>query len=146
MTPFRATFLALLLALPSSVAAGPATDRFAKCLVEKTTRQDRADLIAWMVVGLARHPEVQGLVSQKPNAEQQTAQRMADLFSDLIVKRCPTQAKAAFSEDEDAAFEAAFNVLGEVAAEDMLNDRRVWNSLLMFADLLDEAEIAEALK
>ena len=38
--------------------AGPFTDDFAKCLVTKTTAQEKTDLVKWIYVTISFHPQL----------------------------------------------------------------------------------------
>jgi hypothetical protein len=38
--------------------SGPFTDDFAKCLVTKTTAQEKTDLVKWIYVTISFHPQL----------------------------------------------------------------------------------------
>lgn len=119
------------------VSAGPAADRMADCLVRKTTGQDRIDLVRWIVLAYSKHPDVAIFVETDPRAEDGIQQTTGALFSRLVLTDCPTETKVAFAEERETAFEVAFGVLGEVAAEELMRDRSVNDAIVGFFDFVD---------
>lgn len=134
-----ATISCFLLAAPAS--AGPYADKMATCLVDNTTRAEQQTLMRWMVVAISQHPKVADIVKMDQGQREKTQRDMAKLFTSLLADRCTSAAVQAYQYEGGAAFEAAFNVLGQVAAGSLMNSPAVNKSMTEFESYLDQEKL-----
>ena len=122
--------LMLLTGLPDPVAqAGVYTDDLSKCLVKSSNGADRLVLVQWIFSGLSLHPAVQPLVSITTEQRDAFNERVAALFSRLLVDDCRKEAVDALKNEGSAAFDASFQVLGQVASRDLMTEPHVATGL-----------------
>ena len=50
-------FIIFLLSISFNLNAGPFTDEFSRCIVTKTTSQEKTDLVKWIYVTISFHPQ-----------------------------------------------------------------------------------------
>ena len=122
--------LILLAGLPSPVAqAGVYTDDLSKCLVKSSNGADRSVLVQWIFSALSLHPAVQPLASITTEQRDAFNERVAALFSRLLVDDCRKEAIDALKYEGSAAFDASFQVLGQVASRDLMTEPHVATGL-----------------
>ncbi|MBE1291608.1 MAG: hypothetical protein GJ677_03870 [Rhodobacteraceae bacterium] len=137
--------VALLLTSATVSFAGSATDKLSDCLVKQTTGQDRIDLLQWIVLAYAQHPDVNYVVTPHQETQVPSDKKVAALVEQLLTNRCLVQTREAVATDGDIALEAAFSVLGEVAALELMNNPKVNERVLGFAKYLDEQRLSAVL-
>ena len=139
---FRFKLLSMILsAFPALAVAGQATDSMTDCLVKLTTGQDRIDLIRWVMLAFSKHPDVATFVRTDPAIDAGIQMRTAAIFTRLVVEDCISEAKVALKSDGEAAFGAAFQILGQVAASELMRNPKVGASIDEFLEYLDEDKI-----
>jgi hypothetical protein len=133
-------------ALPSH-AATPETEAFGQCLIGKTTGDDRLLLARWIAFAFATHPIVHDTITVDTSKLAETDQRMGELVMALLTERCNAEGRAAVAAEGNpgVAIEKAFQMLGEVASVEIMQDPKVMTRINGFAAFLDEAELMSAL-
>jgi hypothetical protein len=111
----------MLLALSwgPAVNAGPYSDDLSKCLVAKTTEADRVAFVQWMFSAAALHPAVRPIASITPEQLDAANKRTADLFMKLLTESCRTESGAVIKYEGLAAFQSSFQVLGQIAGNEL---------------------------
>ena len=71
---------------------------------------------------------------------------MADLFEELIVVRCRNESRDAINFEGESAFEAAFNVLGQVAMQTLMSDPAVNRQMTRLGEVMDTTELEKLLQ
>jgi hypothetical protein len=112
------------------VQAGVYTDDLSNCLVKSSNDTDRLVLVQWIFSGLSLHPAVQPLVSITTEQRDAFNEKVAALFSRLLVDDCRKEAIDALKHEGSAAFDASFQVLGQVASRDLMTEPHVAKGLL----------------
>ena len=132
----------------SSVAyAGPASDALGRCLVDKTSPQDRIDLVQWIFGALAAHPALVNMSGSSASSLDETDQKIATLVTRLLVIDCNAQLKVAVAaEGENIAIQSGFQVLGQVAAMDLMQNQAVAERTQTFVRYIDEAKLEAAMR
>jgi len=144
---FLCTTLLLLLLIacavlaPSAVWAGPYTDDLAKCLVGKTSKEDRNLLVQWMFAATASHPAVVSLVKVSDRQIDQLNREAAGLFVDLLTVSCRDKAQQALKYEGKNSIEASFQVLGQVAGRELFSDPSVAKNMAGMQQYLDEQKL-----
>lgn len=142
-----ASFAALLPALaPAPGLAGPAVDAMANCLVGNTSADDRVVLMRWMILSFAAHPVAGEGITMPEGAVDQVSQQVAAMFTTLLTQTCVAETKAAFAAEGAVAFEGAFGVLGQVAAQDLSMSPEVNGVMIDFMRYIDQSALDAALQ
>jgi len=136
---------ALLLAATLPAFAGPYADDLAKCLVDSTSNGDRNDLVQWMFVSIALHPQVQWMGPVPEGKRTEVNQKTARLFEKLLVESCLAKTQAALKYEGAGTIESAFGVLGQVAARGLFEDPSVAQGVADLQRHMDGRRIEKAL-
>jgi hypothetical protein len=132
----------VLLAIPSFIfhraVAGPYTDDLSKCLVSKTTANDKKILIYWMFSSIALNPEVSKMANISSTQRTKINSDLANLFETLITKRCKSEAKLAFKYEGSESFGQSFEVLGKIAGREIFANPKVSEGIEKAFSLIDK--------
>jgi hypothetical protein len=121
--------------------AGPASDTLGNCLVDATTPAEKRALVRWIFAMAALHPGVQD--GSTVTDEQRTAmsKEAARLIERLLTEACFAEARAALESEGEAAIQSSFEMLGAVAAQELLSHPRVSEGLAEVGKYLDEEKL-----
>lgn len=138
--------LVLGLAGVTTVYAAPHTDRMAQCLVQKTTAEDRVNLMKWVFSAMAAHPSLKTVSNLSPQQMQSYDKNIADLVMRLFTVDCKNELQVAIREDGPSAIERGFGILGEVAMMEMMQNPQVAQRMQNFSKYLDDKKLSEVLQ
>lgn len=125
--------------------AGVYTDDLTKCIVAKTTTENRLTLVKWVFIAMSRHPAVSSL-TKVTDADTATAnEAIAALLTTLLTDTCGETSRNAIKYEGAAAIQSAFTVLGQVAMNDLMADPSVGTVLAGLEKFIDPKKF-EALK
>jgi len=138
-----AILLAVVLALmtDSAIHAGPYADDLSKCLVEKTTTEDRNALVRWMFVAASRHPAVASISNVSEDELAHANENTANLFVRLLSESCLEQTRKALQYEGAATLESSFSVLGQVAAKELFASPEVAAAIAGLEQFMDEDKL-----
>ena len=117
--------------------AGPFVDDMAKCLVRSTSSKDNILLGRWLVRVYGEHSESKGLIYISDYDKKTIDRDVGKLFTRLLTQDCEFEAKKAYNYEGLAVMGNAFEVLGEVAGKELLEDRNVLKALKKFTEYVD---------
>ena len=140
---YRAVALGLL-SLGSPAFAGVFTDDLSRCLVDKTTSDDKTALVRWIFVAMSQHPSVSSLIKVTPKDVLAHNQKAGELFMRLLTETCLDQAKKAIKTEGPVAIQASFQVLGQAAAGELFAHPNV-NQVMAGLDQFLDSKKLEAL-
>lgn len=140
----KAVLVGAMMMVPFAYA-GPIED-FSGCLVEKTTGEDRLDLIKWMYVGMSGHPTLSAMNSVTDGDKVAANKKMGALFNRLLAKDCAADFKGVYQQHGQAGIQAAFGVLGEVAMAELMQNPAVTSDLMLFTEHVDVDAFEKMLK
>ena len=87
--------------------AGPFTDDFAKCLVTKTTAQEKTDLVKWIYVTISFHPQLSKMSNLTAEDVEMANIRVADYMTNVFAYKCNDELNQAIKyEGEESIFYA----------------------------------------
>lgn len=129
--------LAALVFVPLSSNAGIYTDDLSRCLVEKTTIQDKDVFVKWMFTALSFHPTVEDNVSFSPKDVDEANKNMAHLIVEMLTDRCLDASKKAIKYEGQASLQSAFTIFGQVAGQELMGHPKVGKSLSGFDKHID---------
>jgi hypothetical protein len=121
-------FVALLFAA-TPASAGIYTDDLSRCLVEKTTKDDRISLVRWMFSAAAAHPAVAPIAKVSATQLDAANKAVGELFMKLMTETCREQTKKALKYEGPTTIPAAFQVFGQVAAADLFSSPEVTKAM-----------------
>jgi len=119
------------------IMAGPFGDDMAKCLVSSTSSKDNILLGRWLVRVYGEHSESKGLVYISDFDKKIIDRDVGKLFTRLLTQDCEFEAKKAYKYEGLSVMSNAFQVLGEVAGKELLEDRNVSKALKKFTEYVD---------
>ena len=114
------------------------TDALGACFVASTTDADRVAFVRWMFMALSKHPEVADLAKVTEAQRQAGNRSTAALVGRLVLTDCRTQSAAALRHDGLDAVLAAFELVGESAAEGLMSHPAVAAQFEVLGGYIDE--------
>lgn len=107
------------MSLTGPVEAGVYADDMSRCLVEKTTKEDRIALVRWMFSAAASHPAVATISRITPEQMEASNKAIGGLFMKLMTETCREQTTKALKYEGPATIQLSFQVLGQVAGAEL---------------------------
>lgn len=148
MKQVAATVAAVVL-LASSIlrpaVAGPYGDDLSKCLVKSTSSEDKSQLVEWIFFSIALNPRVAALTSIPDTKRDEANAKTGELFTRLIADSCKVETQQAVMYEGTAAISGAFQLLGQVAAQEIFADPAVVKGTEAFTKYIDSDRIEKAL-
>src|SRR5690606_28656379 len=121
-------------------------DALSRCLVEKTSQEDKIALVQWMFVAMAQHPSVASLTTVKQDDVETHNKAAADLFVRLLTETCGDASRKAVRNDGASSIAQSFELLGRAAMESLMTDPAVTRLMTGFDKYLDTDKLAELAK
>ena len=140
---FKGCFFSILLSSfffdlgEKGIMAGPFVDDMAKCLVRSTSSKDNILLGRWLVRVYGEHSESKGLTYISDYNKKIIDRDVAKLFTRLLTQDCEYEVKKAYKYEGLSVMSNAFQVLGEVAGKELLEDRNVSKAINKFTEYVD---------
>jgi hypothetical protein len=140
--PMRRVVALLLVLVASESHAGLYSDDMARCLVASTSQEDKTNLVRWVFAIASLHPKVADVSAMTPPMRDETDRKTAALFERLVTVDCREQARDAIRYEGPAAFQASFEVLGQVAMTELMAHEDIVAGFESFTKYLDESKFA----
>ena len=145
ITFFAPALFVLAAVAPRPASAGVYTDDLSKCLVSRTTPDQKAILVNWMFSAMSLNPAVARFAAI-PDAQRKAFNvDMARLFESLVTVTCKSEMQLAIRYEGNAAIGAAFNVLGQVAGRELFSNPEVAKGMSELEKYVDEDKIKAVL-
>lgn len=113
------------------------TPAFATCMVDSLNGKERKILARWIYFSIAAHPEMQGFSNISSSTRDSTDQEVGKLVTRLLVEDCSNELVAAHKADP-MAIERAFEIVGQVAMQEILNNRNVSDAAINYINYTDQ--------
>ena len=123
--------------------AGPFTDDFAKCLVTKTTAQEKTDLVKWIYVTISFHPQLSQMSNLTAKDVEMANVRVADYMTNVFAYKCNDELNQAIKYEGEESVFYAFELLGELAMGELMQDQGVTAASELFIQYVDLSIFAE---
>ena len=123
--------------------AGPFTDDFAKCLVTKTTNQEKKDLVKWIYVTISFHPQLNQMSNLNAEDVEMANIRVADYMTNVFAYKCNDELNQAIKYEGEESILYAFELLGELAMGELMQDEGVTAASELFIEYVDLSIFAE---
>lgn len=147
MSRFKFVLAFSLLAVSASPGAnaGPYGDDLARCLVESTSSQDRVDLVEWLFAAASFHPAVSDFATVTPEQLNASNKAMAELIVNLLTETCREQTSKALQYEGEQTIPASFEILGQVAGQELFSNPRVSDALSGMEQYIDVEKLSSVL-
>mgnify|MGYP006051879255 FL=1 len=123
--------------------AGPFTDDFAKSLVTKTTAQEKTDLVKWIYVTISFHPQLSQMSNLTADDVEMANIRVADYMTNVFAYKCNDELNQAIKYGGEESVFYAFELLGELAMGELMQDQGVTAASELFIQYVDLSIFAE---
>ena len=139
-----ATMLSLpLQASAQDLSTGSAVKAFrdlSTCFIDSLTGKERKELVKWIYFSMSAHPELESYANISRGNRQNSDKTVGNLITRLFSEDCPNEAKAALKTDPQA-LKNAFEMIGKVAIQDILSDKKVRASVNNYGRFVDQEKI-----
>ncbi|HEX2560821.1 hypothetical protein [Phenylobacterium sp.] len=144
MRKLSAMMLALALAATAAEArAGVYSDDLGKCLVRKATEADQSDLVLWVFSAMSRHPKVKPFSNFTPEQLEASNRKASELVTRLLTEDCRAETVVALKYERATSIESAFQLLGRVAMQQLMNHPDVSAGFEALGKHMDAAKFDE---
>jgi hypothetical protein len=137
---------ALAAAFAAPAHAGLYADDLSRCLVEKSTPEDKNALIRWVIAITTLHPAVRPIAQVDAEARAGANTQTARIFERLLTQQCLDQTRQAVRYEGAAAIQSGFQTLGQVAMVELFADPGVAAALGELDKVIDAQKLREALQ
>lgn len=136
--------LGLLLSLAPPARAQVEVQALSACIAEGASAKDRKDLARWMFVSMAAHPDMRAITSVPATATESASRAAGELLTRLMAETCPAQVKAAMQVGGAMAIQTAFQVLGQLAMQELMSDKDVLATMGILERYIDKQKLEAA--
>ena len=143
MKKFTPYLFIILISFNMNSFAGPFTDDFAKCLVTKTTAQEKTDLVKWIYVTISFHPQLSQMSNLTAEDVEMANIRVADYMTNVFAYKCNDELNQAIKYEGEESVFYAFELLGELAMGELMQDQGVTAASELFIQYVDLSIFAE---
>jgi hypothetical protein len=125
-------------------SANPSVEALSTCLADNTSGKDRKDLIRWLFLAMAAHPEMRELANPSQEAKDSASRLTGQLFTRLLADNCIAQVKSLSKDDMSKAVGASFEFLGRLAMQELMTNKDVNASISGIDRYVDKAKLDSA--
>lgn len=140
---FSLFFLIFTLTFKSTFS-GPFSDNLAQCMIKNISDTDNRILTNWIASVMVQHPQID--IEMSSSDIEFYNRSIALLFEDLLTVRCKQETAEALTFESEEAFASAFEVLGIVSMEKLIEHPAVISAsenVINYIDLNKLSEIFE---
>jgi hypothetical protein len=140
-----------LAALSAALVAGQAcaqtpVETLGSCLADNTSGKDRKELARWLFAAMTAHPEMKSLSSATPQDIDSASRSAGALFTRLMTESCSKEVRSAVQSGGTAAITAGFQVLGQLAMQELTTNPQVGAAMGVIDQYIDRAKVDAALQ
>jgi hypothetical protein len=115
----------------------------ARCLVASTSAKDKTDLVRWIFANAALHPDVASISSMSPDQREDINKAAGLMLNRLLTDTCRSQTQAALKYEGALAMQTSFQVLGQVAMQELMRNPAVGQGFGGIGKYVDEEMLKE---
>ncbi len=112
------------------------------CFVDSLNGKERKQLATWIYFAVAAHPEMKPFSNISPQQREATDKKVGALVTRLLVEDCEQEFIVAQKRDP-LAVEAAFEMVGKVAMQELMNSEDVTQSITNYVKYTDQKAISK---
>ena len=124
-------------------SSGSFTDTFAECLVTKTTKQEKTDLVKWIYVTISFHPQLSQMSNLTAEDVEMANIRVAEYMTNVFAYKCNNELNKAIQYEGEESVFYAFELLGELAMGELMQDQGVSVASELFIEYIDFSIFAD---
>jgi hypothetical protein len=124
----------------SPVYSDEVTDKLGGCMVDALNGKERKQLAKWIFFAIAAHPEIKSYSNATPQNIAETDEVVGKLITRLLTNDCPEELKAA-NRTNPMALQQSFELVGQVAMQELLNDQSVIKAITNYVQYTDLEKI-----
>ena len=137
---FSLIILILILSFKSTFS-GPFSDNLARCMIKNISDTDNRILTNWIASVVVQHPQID--IEMLPSDIEFYNRSIAILFEDLLTVRCKQETAEALAFESEEAFASAFEVLGIVSMEKLIEHPTVISASENVINYIDLNKLSE---
>ena len=103
----------------------------------KTTTQEKTDLVRWIYVTMSFHPQLMDLSNLTADNVEMVNIRVADYMTNVFAYKCNEELILAMDYEGEESVYYAFELLGEIAMTELMEDQGVSAASELFIDYID---------
>lgn len=130
--------------LPTGSIATTQTETFGNCLIDNLNGKERKKLAKWVFFAIAAHPEIKSYSKVTSNDILDSDKYIGGLITRLLTEDCPNEMKAA-SKVDPQAIEKAFELVGQVAIQELMTSQAVTATITGYVNYTDQEKISKVL-
>lgn len=120
------------------------TQTLGQCLVDSLNGKERKELAKWIYFAIAAHPEMNSFSNITNKDRDNIDKYIGKLVTRLLAEDCSLELKAAQNSDP-MAIQKAFELVGQVAMQELMANEGVMTRITSYVKYLDEDKISSAL-
>ena len=132
--------------LCSNALAGEHQDKLAQCLAKSTTQQDRNELVQWIFVAMSSHPLTSEFATIPAQKRKEITTRATRVFEKLMTDSCGLETLNTTKYEGTEAIGKAFETLGGIAMEGLMQHPDVEKAVMDMASGIDESKFDQLIK
>jgi hypothetical protein len=138
-------FLIIFLSATIFISPVDANDlELGTCLVDSLTGKERKHLAKWIYFAIASHPEMSSYSNIKQDDRVIIDKYVGTLVTRLLAEDCTSEFKSA-QKDNPLALSKAFELVGQVAMQELLTNQDVKTSISGYIKYADQKKIQAVL-
>ncbi len=142
----KSFIVALLLSFVAPAFAGPHLDAANQCLADSTTGKDRKVFARWLFIAMAAHPEIRDTSAVTKETSDASSRDTGRLVTRLLTENCANEMKALVRNEGQQALPQTFQILGQLAMQELMANKEVTTSISGFQQYVDTKRITEVLE
>ena len=103
----------------------------------KTTTQEKTDLVRWIYVTMSFHPQLMDLSNLTADDVEMVNIRVADYMTNVFAYKCNDELNMDIEYEGEESVYYAFELLGEIAMTELMEDQVVSAASELFIDYID---------
>ncbi|WP_162046673.1 hypothetical protein [Vibrio taketomensis] len=137
-------FMALMATMGALMVMPVKADTMAltTCFVDSLNGKERKQLATWIYFAVAAHPEMKPFSNISPQQREAVDKKVGALVTRLLVEDCEQEFIVAQKRDP-LAVEAAFEMVGKVAMQELMNSEDVTQSITNYVKYTDQKAISK---
>ncbi len=118
---------------------------FTTCLIDSLNGRERKELATWVYFSIATHPELEPYSKISGSDRDKSDQKVGALVNRLLIKDCPNELSKA-NKSDPRALEKAFEMLGAVAMQELMNEEKVVTAVSNYSRYLDQEALLRVIE
>ena len=110
-------------------------------MVDSLNGRERKKLAQWIFFAMSVHPEIEKFSKVTPEKQDEIDRYIGQLITRLLSEDCEKQAKVAISKEGQQALGSSFELVGRVAMEELMANKKVTTSITGYAKYLDKSKL-----